>query len=125
MSKMLNGEGVRDAILNQGKTTTESVAFFWGNITKGVQQSTKGAVAIDSGGRIGTGAYKASKDFARGDAMCGTLCSISIGCETLSGVLVWFPIPYKVGIVSTLKATSVGCLRFRDLCAGDPSGPLC
>nr|UBA15737.1 hypothetical protein [Pseudo-nitzschia hainanensis] len=126
MGGLLNSPGVRDAILEHGKTATEGTAYFWGNITKGVQDSTKGSVAIDSGRRAGVGTFKASKDFARGDAVCGSLCCVSIGCEVVSGVLVWCPIPGKIAAVSTLKAASIGCQKFRDLCAADPSSsPLC
>jgi hypothetical protein len=125
MVKALNGAGVRDATLKQGHTATEGAAYFWGNITKGVQDSTKGALTVDSGGRAGVGTFKASKDFARGDVMCGGLCCVSIGCEVVSGVLIWCPIPGKIITVSALKATSMGCQKFRDLCAADPSSPLC
>ena len=121
----LNGPGVRDTILKQGKTSTESDAYFWGNITKGVQDSTKGALTVDSGRRAGVGTFKASKDFARGDVMCGSLCCVSIGCEAVSSILVWCPIPGKIVTVSALKATSMGCQKFRDLCAADPSSSLC
>ena len=72
----LNGPGVRDTILKQGKTSTESDAYFWGNITKGVQETGKGALTIDSGKRAGTGIFKASTDFARGDTVYGGLCSV-------------------------------------------------
>jgi hypothetical protein len=125
MVRPLSSSGVRDAILNQGKTATESAAYFWGNVTKGVQDSTKGALTLDSGRRVGVGTFKASKDFARGDALCGGLCCVSIGCEVISGVLVWCPIPGKIVTVSALKATSIGCQKFRDLCAADSSSPLC
>lgn len=121
----LNGPGVRDEILKQGKTATEGAAYFLENITKGVQESTKGALTVDSGRRAGVGTFKASKDFARGDTICGGLCCVSIGCEAVSGVLVWCPIPGKIFAVSVLKATSIGCQKFRDLCAADPSSPLC
>jgi hypothetical protein len=101
--------------------------FFWGNVTKGVVDSSKGAVTVDSGCRAGAGTFKASKDFARGDVMCAGLCCVSIGCEAISGVLIWCPIPGKIVTVSALKATSLGCQKFRDLCAADPdpSSPLC
>jgi hypothetical protein len=125
MGGPLNGPGVRDAILEKGKTATEGAAYFWGNVTKGVQDTTKGALTVDSGRRVGVGTFKASKDFAKGDVMCGTLCCISIGCETISGIIIWCPIPGKITTVSVLKATSVGCQKFRDLCAADPSLPLC
>ena len=35
----LDGAGVRDKILEQGIKTTEPTAFFWGNITKTVQET--------------------------------------------------------------------------------------
>ena len=125
MTRPLNGAGIRDAILSQGKTATESAAYFWGNLTAGVQDATKGALTADSGCRAAVGTFKASKDFARGDLLCGSLCSISIGCEVISGVVVWCPIPGKIVTVSGLKAISMGCQKFRDLCAADPSSPLC
>ena len=125
MGGPLNGPQIRDAILENGKKATEGTAYFWGNVTKGVQDSTKGALTIDSGRRAGIGTFKASKDFARGDVMCGSLCCVSIGCEAVSVVLVWCPIPGKIAVVSGLKATSIGCQKFRDLCAADPSSPLC
>ena len=125
MAGPLNGPGVGDAILRQGKEATESTAYFWGNITKGIQDSTKGALTVDSGRRAGVGTFKASKDFARGDTISVGLCCVSIGCEVVSGVLVWCPIPGKIVTISALKATSVGCQKFRDLCSADPSSPLC
>ena len=125
MKGHLNGLGVRDAILNQDRTTTEGVAYFWGNITKSVQDSSKGAVTVDSGRSTGIGAFKASADFANRDPICGSLCCVSIVCEVVSGVLVWCPIPGKIATISELKVTSIGCQKFRDLCASNPSSPLC
>jgi len=119
----LNGAGVQDSILKQGTKATESTAYFWGNVTQGVQDSTKGALTIDSGRRTGVGIFKSRKDFARADTLCGGLCCVSIGCEVTYGVLVWCAIPGKIVAVSALKATSIGCQKFRDLCAADPSGP--
>ena len=125
MAGILSGEAVRDTILTQGKTATEAAAYFWGNVTKGIVDSSKGAITVDSGRRVGAGTFKASSDFARGDAICGSLCCISITCETISGVLVWCPIPGKVPTISVLKAVSMGSLRFRDFCSLNPSSPLC
>lgn len=53
MARCLNGEGVRDAILNQRKSATETAAYFVGNITKSVQDCTKGALPPESGRRVG------------------------------------------------------------------------
>ena len=43
----LNGAGVRDKILEQGMKTTESAAYFLGNITQGIQDTGKGALTMD------------------------------------------------------------------------------
>lgn len=126
MSGFLNGPAIRKTILNQGKTATESTAYFWGNITRAIQDTTQGSSTIYSGHRIGVSTFKASKNFVKKDVMCRSLCCISIGCEALSGVLVWCPIPSKVVTISTLKATSLGCQKFQDFCVADPSSsPLC
>ena len=90
---------------------TKYTAYFWGNVTKGVQDSNKGALTVDSGRRAGVGMYKAIKDFYKRDLIFGSLCCILIGCETISG---------KIVTVSALKATSMGCQKFRDLCVVDP-----
>lgn len=125
MGNILNGPGVRDTILNQGTKATESAAYFWGNITQGLQESSKGILTADSGRRAGAGIFKASKDFSKGDSVCAGLCCVSVGCETVCAILVWVPFPQKIPVISGLKATSMGCQKFRDLCAGDPSSPLC
>ena len=125
MTGPLNGAGIRDQILKHGKSATEATAYFWGNLTQSVQDATKAGSTIDSGRRVGIVTFKASTDFGRGDTLCGTLCCVSIGCEAASTVLVWIPIPGKIIAVSSLKAVSVGCLKFRDMCALDNSSPLC
>lgn len=89
-------------------------------VKKGIQEIAKGAVAIDSGGRIGTGIYKAvCRDFPKGNFVSGSLCCVSILCEVVSGVLVWCPIPRKVKTITALKATSMGCQKFRDNLVAD------
>lgn len=121
----LSGAMIRDTILNQGKTLTESTAFFFGNLTKAVGDATKGAITADSGCRTLVGVYKSTIDFAKGDAFCGTLCCVSVGCELVSGALIWCPIPGKIVAVSVLKGTSMGCHKVRDLCSTNPASPLC
>ena len=125
MTGPLSGAGVRYKILEQSMKATELAAYFWGNVIKAVQETGKEALTVDSGKRASTGIFKAGKDFSRGDTVCGGLCSVSVGCEVIAGVLVWCPIPGKILTVSTLKATFVGCQKFRDLCAADTSSPLC
>lgn len=120
-----NGDAVRDTILSQGMKATEASAYFWGNATKAVQDSSKAALTAHSGKRVATTGFKATKDFGRGDPVCGTLCTVSACCETASGVIVWIPFPGKICTLSGLKAISIGCERIRDLCAAEPSNPLC
>jgi hypothetical protein len=67
MINPLNGQQVRDLILKQGYSTTKSAAYSWGNITEGIANTGKGALTAQSGSRVGSGAYKVTKDFTRGD----------------------------------------------------------
>lgn len=112
-----NGDAVRDTILTQGMKATEASAYFWGNATKAVQDSSKGALTANSGKRLATTGFKATKHFGRGDPVCGVLCTVSACCETDSGIAVWIPFPGKICTLSGLKAISIGCERVRDLCA--------
>jgi hypothetical protein len=120
-----NGDAVRDTILKQGMKATEASAYFWGNATKAVQDSSKGALTAHSGKRIATTGFKATKDFGRGDPVCGSLCTVSACCEAASSVIVWIPFPGKICTLSGLKAISIGCERVRDLCAAEPNNPMC
>ena len=120
-----NGDAVRDTILKQGMKSTEASAYFWGNATKAVQDSSKGVLTAHSGKRIATTGFKATKDFSRGDPICGTLCTVSACCETASGVIIWIPFPGKICTLSGLKTISIGCERIRDLCSAEPSNPMC
>jgi hypothetical protein len=125
MGNPLNGPQVRDAILKKGYEATESAAFFWGNTTEALANTGKGALTAQCGSRVGSGAFKATKDFSRGDIACGTLCSVSMGCEVACVVITWVPMPGKFATIAILKGVSHGSTKFRDLCAGDPSNPLC
>ena len=125
MVNPLNGPQVRDAILKKGYEATESAAFFWGNTTQALANTGKGALTAQCGSRVGSGAFKATKDFSKGDILCGTLCSVSMGCEIACGVITWVPMPGKFTTIAILKGVSHGSTKFRDLCAGDPSNPLC
>lgn len=120
-----NGDAVRDTIIKQGMKSTEASAYFWGNATKAVQDSSKGALTVHSDKRLATTGFKATKDFGRGDPVCGTLCTVSACCETASGIVVWIPFPRKICTLSGLKAISICCERVRDLCAAEPNNRLC
>ena len=125
MVNPLNGGQVRDYILKQGYSATEAAAYSWGNFTEAIANTGKGALTAQSGSRIGSGAFKATKDFGRGDIVCGTLCSVSMGCETACAVITWLPIPGKFTTIGVLKGVSYGSTKFRDMCAADPSSPFC
>jgi hypothetical protein len=105
--------------------STEAAAYFWGNTTKAIEDSSKGVLTGHSGRRLATTGFKATKDFGRGDPVCGYLCTVSACCEAVSGVIIWIPFPGKICTLSGLKAISIGCERIRDLCAEDPLNPLC
>ena len=91
---------------------------------KRVQDSTKKALTVDSGRLADEVTFKSTKYFALWDTMYMGLCLVSVEYEVISGVLVWCQIPAKIVTVSTLKATSLGCQKFWDLCTADPSSPL-
>ena len=120
-----NTNAVRDSILKQGIKATEASAYFWGNATQTIQDSSKGALTVHSSKRLATTGFKATKDFGRGDPVYGALWAVSACCETVSGIAVWRPFPGKICTLSGLKAISVGCERVRDLCAGDSTNPFC
>ena len=125
MVNPLNGAQVRDYILKQGYSATEAAAYSWGNFTEAIANTGKGVLTAQSGSRIGSGVFKATKDFGRGDIVCGSLCSISMGCETACAVITWLPIPGKFATIGVLKGISYGSTKFRDMCAADSSSPFC
>ena len=46
---LLNGDSVKDGILAKVNSAMESVSYFWVNVTKSLQDSTKGGLTLDSG----------------------------------------------------------------------------
>ena len=125
MVNPLNGQQFRDLVLKQGYSATKAAAYFWGNITEGIANTGKGALTAQSGSRVGSEAYKATKDFTRGDVVCGTLCSISMGCETACIAVTWIPMPGNFTDIAILKGVSHASTKLRDMCAADPSNPSC
>jgi hypothetical protein len=119
---------VQEAVAKSG----QAASYVAGNkteaiqhLTNGVIDSGKGVICIHSGGRVGVSIFKGVKDYFRGDVVCSGLCVVSGMCETTAGVLIWVPIPGKICVVSGLKGVSLGCMKIRDLCAADPTNPLC
>ena len=111
MVNPLNDPQVRDA-----------AGFAWVNFPQAIANTGKGVLTAQCGNRIGSGAFKATKDFGRGDLLCGTLCSLSMRCEA---ACVWLPIPGKFCTIGILKGVSYGSTKFQDLCSVDPSSPFC
>lgn len=125
---LMSPREVQQAVLKTGEeasyiasTKTEAIQA----LTNGLIDTTRGAVTTHSGARVGESIFKGAKDYTRGDVICTGVCAASGICETSAGVIVWIPIPGKICALSTLKAVSYGCMRIRDLCAGDPGNPLC
>jgi len=54
-----------------------------------------------------------------------SLCYVSIECETIFGIIIWCPIPGEIVTVPALKAASIECQKFCDLCTVDLSSSLC
>lgn len=121
---ILNGNAVRDTILTQDIKATEANAYFQINVTKTVEEASKGALTVHSGRRVATTSFKATKDFGRSDSVCVTLCAVSACCETAFGIIVWIPFLGKIRTFSRLKAISIRCETVRDLCAVEPSNPI-
>jgi len=95
-------------------------------LTNGVVDTSRGALTTHSGSRLGTSVFKGAKDYTWGDMLCTGLCAASGVCETAAGIIVWVPLPSgKICTVSILKGISYGCMKIRDLCAADPTNPLC
>lgn len=124
---------VQEIVEKTGGTAVQAASYVAGNKTEAIQALTNGAIdtsrgvlTAHSGKRLGTSVFKGVKDSARGDMLCTGLCAVSGVCETAAGVVVWIPMPVgKLCAVSALKGVSYCCMTIRDLCAGDPSNPLC
>ena len=118
-------EQIRDEIIKQGYSVTESAAYIAGNKTEaiqyfagGVEAASKGGVLYHSGSRIGEVTFKGFSDWSRGDLPCTIFCCTSGVLELISGVYVWVPFaPQKFLVLSVCKSTSIGLTKFRDLCA--------
>lgn len=96
---------------------TEVAAYTYGNLSDAVVKTGKALLTAQTGNRIGEGTFKATKDLARGDTFCGTLCAVVIGCETGCLLATWLLMPFKMTTISFLKGISYGSTKFRDLCA--------
>jgi hypothetical protein len=92
-------------------------------LEKGIDLGTKlglGSESISSLGRIGFKATTDIKDIKRGDSLCTGLCAVSGTCETiaLGCTLIKF-IPYRGDLYVYAKLLSLGCMAYRNICAGE------
>ena len=78
MTCFLNKVYIRNKILSQEKMATESVAYFWGNLTEAIQDFTKGLLIMNGERQAGVASFKANKDFAIINVMYVTLSCVSI-----------------------------------------------
>jgi hypothetical protein len=118
-------EKIAQTVVEEGSTKSEGIAVFLSNLTKNIEDSSKGAVTVHSGKRAAESGFKSVMGFSRGDPLCGGLCIVSAGCEVASAVMVWIPFPGKICTLAGLKAVSVGCERIRDMCVANPTAPEC
>jgi hypothetical protein len=66
---------------------------------------------------MGTTVWKTVEDISRGDKLCTGLCIVSTACEgvAITASLCKF-IPFRLRIYTVSKGTSLGLMRFRNLC---------
>ena len=66
---------------------------------------------------MGTTVWKTVGDFSRGDKLCTGLCVVATGCEGVAiAASVCKFIPFRLRIYTVSKGTSLGLMRFRNLC---------
>ena len=70
-------EKIAQTVVEEGSTKSEGVAVFLGNLTKNIEDSSKGAVMVHSEKRAAGSGFKSVMDFSRGDPLCGALCVVS------------------------------------------------
>jgi hypothetical protein len=90
------------------------------DLTKRVEFVAGGAGGIQAAGSAGVTAFKAIKDIRRGDPVCSGLCITSTSCELVAAACSVCPfIPYRARVYVAVKMVSTGCMKFRNLCAGE------
>ena len=125
------GENVRDAIIQAGIKAAQESGYAAGNRTERlVDIASKTGTVLDRATELGFGTesaaalgrvtFKATKDAARGDAVCTGLCLVSGTCEAValccSTIKV---IPFRGRIYVGAKIISKGCITFRNACVGE------
>ena len=129
--KVSIGENMKDSIIRAGVKSVEESAYIAGNNTeKIVQFAGKAGTVLDRTSEFGLGtesarvvatiAFKTTKDAARGDKTCTSLCIISGACEAVAFCCSTVKIiPFRGRIYVGSKIVSKDCMTFRNLCASD------
>ena len=107
----------------EGNTTEfrKKISYLVGNTTLkslNLKSNTISGIASAEGARaIGTTTFKAVSDASRGDVVCTGLCLVATTCEGLAILAANVPaIPGRRRIYIISKSTSIGLMRFRNLC---------
>jgi len=80
------------------------------------EKTTNGLLAFECGSSLGKTAYSAAADFSKGDKLCTGLCLVATVCEGVAFTTRFVQIPYGQKIYIFAKSTSVGLMKFRNLC---------
>ena len=125
------GENVRDAIIEAGIKAAQESGYAAGNTTERlvdmaskagtvVDRATELGLGTESAGALGRVAFKATKDLARGDAVCTGLCLVSGTCEVVALCCSTIKIiPFRGQFYVGAKIISRGCISFRNACVGE------
>jgi hypothetical protein len=125
--KITPGESVRDGIIN----SAVQAAYVAGNNTDKIADFAETAKTVVDGGTaivggseasvsLGTIIFKAGKDIARKDVTCTSLCCVSATCESVALLCSTTSfIPFSGRVYIGAKIISKGCMRYRNLCAGE------
>jgi hypothetical protein len=125
------GENVRDAIIQAGIKAAEESGYAAGNTTERlvniaskvgpvIDRATELGLGTESASALGRVAFKATKDIARGDAVCTGLCLVSGTCEAVALCCSTIKVvPFRGRIYVGAKIISKGCISFRNACAGE------
>lgn len=125
--KVTPGEAIRDGMID----SAIKAAYVAGNNTDKIAEfaeTTKaavdGGIALVGGGEasksLGTILFKAGKDIARKDVTCTSLCCVSAACESVALLCSTTSfIPFSGRVYVGAKIVSQGCMRYRNLCAGE------
>lgn len=107
----------------EGNTTEfgKDISYLIGNTTLkslNMKSNIISGIASAEGARaMGTTTFKAFADASRGDVACTGLCIIATTCEGLAILAANVPaIPGRRRIYLISKGTSIGVMRFRNLC---------